>query len=876
MDALDDATRAIAAVHEFVDNGNEDSMAPLLTLIGQVEEAISQPSADALPHAGLRADLAALLYNSHNPPDVMKWIQKTHTQSAEKGIYLARKRIFDLFTNHLDKYETEVVPHAHVLLSGCIDAFEKEQGADSVRQAELRTFRKALRRLPSDHGLTYQSLCGRAVAASSSAYDLQNFMANRAGTQNKEHGESSQYETNDVLSPIYGEDDSAMDAVEIDVTAPQMRTDSRTQPYARADAVKIANAHKLSVQRIWEILIDELRIGRRHGKTSSSSTKESLLKTLGLVAELYWGEGQDISSHCDDLADVGATEGSTWWNDQCIKLHQLCLGFLREEFFSRKKSNIEMSIVAGSFACLERLGRRKPNLVTCIGGKSEREEVNSETLLWTCLRRAIHTFATTNDVKRYEVPSKALRFVARHADKLVAVLSLNASKIIPIFKICALHPAAKIRMHAVAAYEATFAAVATHACASAEPFKVVPQSTYFESYNKEDSSTGNITAESEAAQKEAYSAFNGIVKDLDCINLSTDETELVIRALDGFIGAGGAAFLQGKNSYESETNDECRGVGQVMSKLLMCYNRIVSQNNFETDGHTYNDDDNIEYSHTSPHGGDPGFRPTNRVTRITIYALRAACTLLVTSELAKEGGVGSTRMPTNTNADSSGFNALRHRESECSTSVTYLDKIGDMVEFMLSTYSQLNNTEKVAVTRALAIAFQELLTFDHIQKIYATMSSESISCQNGFSAYTLTALLERVGHAGVIPALTHETRACPQAVPVIDRHTGLRDTRLCWTYAKLWSDLLNAETYVQLCKRRSFVTDGKIGKNVGNAVSILQHNYRIRQEYRLRSPPEDTLHIGGNAGPSTLHVSEVVYAFLMRKGLSYLSSLDLR
>ena len=58
-------------------NPAEDSMAPLLTLIGQVEEAISQPSADALPHAGLRADLAALLYNSHNPPDVMKWIQKT-------------------------------------------------------------------------------------------------------------------------------------------------------------------------------------------------------------------------------------------------------------------------------------------------------------------------------------------------------------------------------------------------------------------------------------------------------------------------------------------------------------------------------------------------------------------------------------------------------------------------------------------------------------------------------------------------------------------------------------------------------------------------------------------------------------------------------
>ena len=154
MDSLATVTNLLAELHEYDESVDEDSTAPLTTLIEQLEEAVSQPSPDAPPHAGLRADVAGLLYSSHSPPDLTKWIDETHVRSTDKTITIGRKRVFDLLTSHLDKYEAAVFPHAHALLTCCLNAYSKEQGSDQTRQAALRTFRKALRRLPKDHGLT--------------------------------------------------------------------------------------------------------------------------------------------------------------------------------------------------------------------------------------------------------------------------------------------------------------------------------------------------------------------------------------------------------------------------------------------------------------------------------------------------------------------------------------------------------------------------------------------------------------------------------------------------------------------------------------------------------------------------------------------------
>jgi hypothetical protein len=49
----------------------------------------------------LRTALAALLYNSHTPRDLGKWLEATDHEGAAKDVSSGRKKAFELLTDHL-------------------------------------------------------------------------------------------------------------------------------------------------------------------------------------------------------------------------------------------------------------------------------------------------------------------------------------------------------------------------------------------------------------------------------------------------------------------------------------------------------------------------------------------------------------------------------------------------------------------------------------------------------------------------------------------------------------------------------------------------------------------------------------------------------
>lgn len=73
----------------------------------------------------------------------------------------------------------------------------------------------------------------------------------------------------------------------------------------RPDAMDGAAGASMSVAKVWEALMSELRHGHPTRKSKSLGMVEALLKTLGLVAEAY------------------ANADNTWWADQLAKLQQV-------------------------------------------------------------------------------------------------------------------------------------------------------------------------------------------------------------------------------------------------------------------------------------------------------------------------------------------------------------------------------------------------------------------------------------------------------------------------------------------------------------------------------------------------------------------------
>lgn len=89
MDVLfDEAQAALRSLHDNVKAGDagygasastptEASGAPLAAVLDALTDAMLSPAPTAPPLAGLRAALAALLFSSHSPPDLAKWLADT-------------------------------------------------------------------------------------------------------------------------------------------------------------------------------------------------------------------------------------------------------------------------------------------------------------------------------------------------------------------------------------------------------------------------------------------------------------------------------------------------------------------------------------------------------------------------------------------------------------------------------------------------------------------------------------------------------------------------------------------------------------------------------------------------------------------------------
>jgi hypothetical protein len=81
-------------IHDFVTSGEseETSSAPLSTLIVSFSGAVLEPDATAPAHAGLRNALAALLYSSHSPPDLVTWLESTDLIGS-KDVSAGRRQV---------------------------------------------------------------------------------------------------------------------------------------------------------------------------------------------------------------------------------------------------------------------------------------------------------------------------------------------------------------------------------------------------------------------------------------------------------------------------------------------------------------------------------------------------------------------------------------------------------------------------------------------------------------------------------------------------------------------------------------------------------------------------------------------------------------
>ena len=83
------AQQALQSIQDYA-TGDE---APLEALLDNLRGVLLAPEATAPPHEGLRAALAGLLYNSHTPRDLAKWLASTDLTAGRQNITAGRKKV---------------------------------------------------------------------------------------------------------------------------------------------------------------------------------------------------------------------------------------------------------------------------------------------------------------------------------------------------------------------------------------------------------------------------------------------------------------------------------------------------------------------------------------------------------------------------------------------------------------------------------------------------------------------------------------------------------------------------------------------------------------------------------------------------------------
>jgi hypothetical protein len=86
------------------------------------------------------------------------------------------------------------------------------------------------------------------------------------------------------------------------------------------DETSVSDNSLIAVETVWTLLMSELRHGHPTRKSKSMGMIESLLKTLGLIAECY------------------QNPESPWWGDEVRKLVQISAGNLSANFEGAKVS----------------------------------------------------------------------------------------------------------------------------------------------------------------------------------------------------------------------------------------------------------------------------------------------------------------------------------------------------------------------------------------------------------------------------------------------------------------------------------------------------------------------------------------------------------
>ena len=396
-----------------------------------------------------------------------------------------------------------------------------------------------------------------------------------------------------------------------------------------------------------------------------------------------------------------------------------------------------MPIVAGSIACLERLGR--------LLGPRRCLEPHRE-LLWKCLRLAVGSFTTADDdakLARYEVPSKALRFLARHAPSLLdkSIVSSGAlAAVLPKLRQCALSSAGKIKAPGGDAYEACFAALGARLAGTEA------------GTDEDDDDSGGAAGAAGAAgvASAAARALDDVAASLADASLAAPEAILAMRAVAAFVGSGG---LQGLSDGDARAD--------ALSHLLFAAFDRVANRAQRAEGAEGAEGEEGAFEALEEAVGSYGDQQHDQRRgyfdlRISTLALRSTAVLVAALHGSPHGSPHGSSASDGSCDSSSSSNV-----SEA------LGRLGRMVEVVLVDFPYASGADRAVIAAALAASFEDLAAMGALESV-----------------------LGRSGRAGVLLAAGRESQARPQSVPVYDPDSGAADPRLCWAYAQLWSSIL--------------------------------------------------------------------------------------
>jgi hypothetical protein len=165
----------------------------------------------------------------------------------------------------------------------------------------------------------------------------------------------------------------------------EMEFSKVTTTVQHADSIRDAMAgEKIAIEDMYDKLIADLRFNK---KTSPKTMKSETLKVLGLLVAAY------------------PTEKAT--RKHVVKVVEVTNKILDRNFSSG--GDADLSIIASAFSCLDRCCHENESTVFT--------DEETKRILFQYLRQGLSSLQQ-DDVKRYAIARKALRFLENHAAKL--------------------------------------------------------------------------------------------------------------------------------------------------------------------------------------------------------------------------------------------------------------------------------------------------------------------------------------------------------------------------------------------------------------------------------------------------------------------------